>query len=68
MKCYLHIGTEKTGTTTIQSFLLRNERRLNRIGYSSPKLDQEFNHRSLAVACFDDDHRDDFTSVCNIKL
>ena len=67
MKCYLHIGTEKTGTTSIQSFLLRNERRMKKVGYCCPKIDQQFNHRSLAVACFDDDHRDDFTMLEGIE-
>ena len=27
MKCFLHIGTEKTGTTTIQAFFAQNQRK-----------------------------------------
>lgn len=32
MKCYLHIGTEKTGTTSIQEFLKSNTKALSDIG------------------------------------
>lgn len=39
MRCILHIGTEKTATTSIQAFLRRNETRLRRqrvaVGYGS---------------------------------
>jgi hypothetical protein len=33
-KIYLHIGTEKTGTTTLQYFLKKNELMLNELGFS----------------------------------
>ncbi|HEC1770809.1 TPA: hypothetical protein R1738_001409, partial [Campylobacter lari] len=33
MTCYLHIGTPKTGTTSIQSFLYKNKELLNNKGY-----------------------------------
>ncbi|MEM9399510.1 MAG: hypothetical protein AAF984_04830 [Verrucomicrobiota bacterium] len=33
MKCILHIGTEKTATTTIQEFLHLNRRKLLQMGY-----------------------------------
>lgn len=35
--CYLHIGTHKTGTTTIQEFLTENRRKLLALGYYVPK-------------------------------
>lgn len=34
MKIYLHIGTEKTGTTTLQYFFKKNENILNEFGFS----------------------------------
>ncbi len=33
-RLYLHIGTEKTGTTSLQNFLLANENALNEVGFS----------------------------------
>lgn len=33
MKCILHIGTEKTGTTLLQRWLYNNEEEINRNGY-----------------------------------
>ena len=36
MKAIIHIGTAKTGSTTIQGFLSDNLRRLNRAGYYIP--------------------------------
>ena len=38
---YLNIGTPKTGTTAIQSFLRENEALLNRLGYCFPELSHE---------------------------
>lgn len=38
---YLNIGTPKTGTTAIQSFLRENEALLNRLGYCFPELSPE---------------------------
>ncbi len=39
MKCYLHIGTEKTGTTLLQNWLYDNREELSTIGvYLSDKL------------------------------
>lgn len=35
--CYLHIGTEKTGTTSIQSFLAGNRRALCELGFYYPE-------------------------------
>ena len=33
MHCFLHIGVEKTGTTSIQKFLYLNRALLNQNGY-----------------------------------
>jgi hypothetical protein len=35
-KALLHIGTEKTGSTSIQNFLYKNESELNKRGYFFP--------------------------------
>jgi hypothetical protein len=55
MKCIVHIGTEKTGTTTIQSFLQLNRKRLvedQGVAYlGKPKVR---NHHYLAQMCRDD--------------
>jgi hypothetical protein len=52
MKCIVHIGTEKTGTTTIQSFLHLNRKRLleeQGVAYlGKPKVR---NHHHLAQMC-----------------
>lgn len=37
MTIWIHIGTMKTGTTTIQGFLSRNRGRIERLGYHYPR-------------------------------
>lgn len=54
----LHIGTEKTGTTTIQEFLHLNRNLLADNGIYFPKSIGIRNHRPLASWCLPD-HRDD---------
>lgn len=49
MKAFLHIGTEKTGTTTIQSFLAKNRSCLLRDGFLYPKSPGETNHIKLVA-------------------
>lgn len=56
---YLHIGTEKTGTTTLQSFLSKNRDALYKQGIIYPKSPGFFNHRDLATCCLDNSHIDD---------
>ena len=36
-RCFIHIGTHKTGTTAVQQLLSRNESRLQQMGYLYPK-------------------------------
>jgi hypothetical protein len=62
MKCYLHIGTEKTGTTSIQQFFNINRSRLLEKGFMFTESVGADNNRSLSVAAYDLSHYDDFTA------
>lgn len=48
MKCILHIGTEKTGTTTLQHFLYANKEALGKMGFGVLKSMGKGNNRRLA--------------------
>lgn len=39
---FLHIGTPKTGTSTMQFFLRRNMKALKRVGFSYPEMEYRF--------------------------
>ena len=60
-KLILHIGTEKTGTTSIQEFLSENKSELEKQGFFIPKspCGSAPNHRKLATACFNNGNTDD---------
>ncbi len=55
MTLYLHIGTGKTGTTTIQTFLEANREVLRDRGLIVPLSLGRQNHRNLAAYALDDD-------------
>ncbi|TXH68670.1 MAG: hypothetical protein E6Q83_13210 [Thiothrix sp.] len=61
MHCYLHIGTEKTGTTLIQEFLHLNAEQLERVGLVYLRSAGYPNNKWLALAAFDVDRRDRWT-------
>lgn len=61
MKCYLHIGTEKTATTTIQDFFNLNRMKLLENGYIYTQSAGRANNRKLSAAAYNLDRRDDFT-------
>ena len=71
MKCVLHIGTEKSGTTSIQSFLQKNRGIFLDNDYYipiSPSISsRNFNHRKLATAMLDIDHVDDARKALEIQ-
>jgi len=48
-KAILHIGTEKTGTTSIQLYLYENRARLARQGYLFPETCDYLSSRKLVV-------------------
>lgn len=55
----LQIGTEKTGTTTLQQFLSRNRENLATAGYLYPRFCGASNHTGLAAYALDGDKQDD---------
>ncbi len=55
----LHIGTEKTGTTTLQAFLKQNRAVLDQHGFHHPVFAGRINHTGLAAYASDDAVRDD---------
>lgn len=63
MKCYLHIGTEKTATTTLQTFLDLNKDKFNKYGYAYTKNAGQINNYKLAMAAYSIDKRDDLTNL-----
>lgn len=60
MKLYLHIGTEKTGTTSIQQFLDQNRDALRAQGVFLPRSLGPRNHRRLPFIASDPGTVDDF--------
>jgi hypothetical protein len=69
MRCYLHIGTEKTATKTIQSFLDINRQRLKQEGFVYPayRKKRDDNYWCHALMAYNPDHRDEFTQFEHIR-
>jgi len=67
MKCVLHIGTEKTGSTTIQEFLRDNRGLLRRHGILYPGSTEEGNHHRLSLAAYDPTHIDDYATSLGLR-
>ena len=57
-RAILHIGTEKTGTTTLQHFLSTNRKELAARGFLYPRFCGAVNHTGLAVFALDPARRD----------
>lgn len=55
-RAVLHIGTEKTGSTTIQTFLAARRAALPALGVAFPRAPGESNHLALAAAAGDPAH------------
>ena len=64
----LHIGVEKTGTTTIQEFLHQNRKLLADKGIYFPRFMNPRNHLKLAVFCCNDNRSNQFTRIKDIDL
>ncbi|MEY8831012.1 sulfotransferase [Sedimentitalea sp. XS_ASV28] len=67
MKLSLHIGTPKSGTTTIQRFLQQNRDLLQANGVCVPTSAGVSNQRRLAAMFLDDDVVDDFFRRLNLQ-
>ncbi len=67
MECLLHIGTDKTGTTSIQEFLHLNRNRLADRGTLFTRSCGEINNHFLAVAAYDLAQRDDLTANLGLQ-
>ena len=60
MRAVIHIGTEKTGTTTIQEYLFQNQQELKYQGYFFIQSAGKISNRALAAYCMSLDKYDDF--------
>lgn len=60
LKAIVHIGTEKTGTSSIQKYLYKNRRRLRRAGFHVLTSAGKGNNRALAAYCRSDQSPDDY--------
>lgn len=60
MKAIVHIGTEKTGTTSIQSFLYQNRYKLLEEGFHFLQCAGITNNRALPSYCLNNDREDEF--------
>ncbi len=60
MRAVVHIGTEKTGTTAIQSLLYANRDRFDAQGFHFVRTPGERNNRWLPAAMISADRTDDF--------
>lgn len=68
MRCILHIGTEKTGSTAIQDYLCAHREELkNRDGIHVCTSAGEGNNRALPAAFMPLDRSDDFIRANNFK-
>lgn len=65
--CYLHIGTEKTGTTSIQHFMASNREALRGAGYLYPSSLNSPNHMALARYALDDDRVGDLRTPVGVE-
>ncbi len=66
MKCFLHIGTEKTATTTLQNFLNLNRENLLSQGYLYTKSAGPINNRLVPLLAYNCNSRDDLTKTLGI--
>lgn len=58
MLAYIHIGCEKTGTTSIQSFLDTNSQQMQNAGWALPRAGWFPNTTRLALSCMDSEKND----------
>lgn len=66
-RAILQIGTEKTGTTTLQHFLASNRAALARRGYQYPRFCGEKNHTGLAAYALDPGRSDAIRDAFGVR-
>ncbi|MGK7909745.1 MAG: hypothetical protein AB4040_21265 [Synechococcus sp.] len=66
-KVFLHIGTAKTGSTSIQTFLSHNRDLLYKNNYLYPSSPGKKNHLKLASFALDDSKMPHVRKLCGIK-
>jgi len=67
LKAIVHIGTEKTGTSSIQLFLLKNRKKLLRHGYHFLRSAGKTNNWALPAYCSVENRFDDFYRIHSLK-
>lgn len=67
MNLILHIGIEKTGSSSIQTFLFKNKKLLENIGYAYVHTAGRIDHRNLAIAFMAHTESDGYTRVHKIE-
>jgi len=60
LKAIVHIGTEKTGTTSIQRYLYQNRAMLKGAGFHFLQCAGKKNNQALPAYCLDENRRDDY--------
>src|SRR5947208_827712 len=65
-QCWLHIGIEKTGTTSIQEFLALNREALLEKGFLYPVAPGRSNHIGLACFALEDEKHDSIRRTLGI--
>lgn len=67
MRAVLHIGTEKTGTTSLQQYLFANRFRLREMGICYPMAAGGKNHTKLPVHALSDDKTDSLRMLHHVR-
>jgi len=67
LKALVHIGTEKTGSSSIQGYLHLNRENLRRAGYHVATSGGRANHRAFPAYCIADEKPDDFLQASGIS-
>lgn len=67
MICYVHIGTEKTGSTTLQNFMAHNRSRLLKNGIVYTKSLGRKNNKALCYFSYPSDRRNDMVEELGVK-
>src|SRR5215469_5693606 len=67
LHCWLHIGTQKTGTTSLQHYLSANRERLLERGFLYPSSTGRINHVGITAYSRDEEKIDLIRKRCGIE-